>query len=252
MKFSIVIPALNEEGVISQAITALLNQNYPRDQFEIIVVDNGSSDNTYNSAVSAGADKVVIEYIKGTNIARQRGVDESLGDIIAFLDADCIPPIDWLRRIETKMVNENLAAISGPYDYNFGGITSIIEKIYLGFVFKYAGDVLSLVFRKPAAVMLGGNFAATREAINKIGGLPPLRFYGDDTAIAILIRIHAGRVKWDNGVWVRSSPRRFERDGRLFTTLRYIFYFFKVYIGGPDKLRGTAIRLKMEPESVKS
>ena len=85
IKFSIVIPAFNEEETIEKAVKSLLHLNYNRKDFEIIVVDNASTDKTFEKAKSAGADKVVVELTVGTNMARERGRREASGDIIAFL-----------------------------------------------------------------------------------------------------------------------------------------------------------------------
>jgi len=117
MKFSIVIPAFNETEYIVCSVNALKRQDIERSDFEIIVIDNNSSDETFAAALEAGADKVVKEIKKGTNAARQRGYLESQGEIIAFLDADSEPPPDWLRKIETNLSEPGVAAVSGPFDY---------------------------------------------------------------------------------------------------------------------------------------
>lgn len=232
MKFSVVIPAHNEEKRIGQAITALKKQNVPRSEFEIIVVDNNSTDNTRGVAENVGADKVLLEKKRGTNLARQRGFEESRGEIVAFLDADCEPPPDWLKKIESNLRAENVAAVSGPYDYGFQWIKKITDKFYTGFLFKYLDKILYFLFRKKAGVIIGGNFAAPRWVIEKIGGIPPLQFYGDDAAIAMLVARKVGRVVFDSALRVKSSPRRFEKEGFLKVNLNYIKNYLKIYFSG--------------------
>jgi len=136
-KFSVIIPVYNEEGYIKLAIIALKNQNLPRQDFEIIVVDNNSNDATAEVAKNAGADKVVKELKQGTNMARQRGFLESRGKIVAFLDADSKPPIDWLTKIKKILLQKDVAAVSGPFDYQFQGFKKILDFIYVHFILSY-------------------------------------------------------------------------------------------------------------------
>jgi glycosyltransferase involved in cell wall biosynthesis len=229
MKFSVVIPALSEVKRIATTIDALKKQNVPRGDFEIIVVENVHEDGTTEVALAAGADKVVKEPIEGTNIARQSGVNNSSGEIVAFLDADCLPPPDWLEKIEKKLEPADVGAISGPYDYGYTGFKKLFTSWYFRFIFTSIPRILYFFFRKKTGTMMAGNFAAKRTTIDKIGGLPPLKFFGDDTAIANRISRQVGRVVFDPDLEVKSSSRRLDRDGFLLLTIRYAYYFFKIY-----------------------
>lgn len=229
MKFSVVIPAFNEAASITNSIRALKSQNVKRNDFEIIVVDNNSKDETFNVAVRAGADKVVKETIQGTNAARQRGYKESQGEIIAFLDADSEPPRDWLEKIKKNLSREGVAAVSGPFDYQFTNLKKILERIYIRKFFPKAPAILKFIFRKKAGVIIGGNFAVWRKNIEKIGGLPQLAFWGDDAAIAMLISRKAGKVVFDPNLTVKSSPRRFEKGGFFRLSWRYIMAYLRAY-----------------------
>jgi glycosyltransferase involved in cell wall biosynthesis len=229
MKYSVVIPAFNEAGHIEKAIKALKSQTAPRKDFEIIVVDNNSTDDTSRLAEAAGADKVVLETEPGTNIARQRGVIESSGEIVAFLDADCIPPPDWLEQIGTFLANKDIKAVSGPCDMGFTGMYRMIEILYTRYIFSNLDRMLHFVFRRKAGVIMGGNFAAPRETIDAIGGLPRFKFHGDDSAVAMLISRKVGKVMFSRTFRVFSSPRRFKSEGPLWLTLKYAWYYLKNY-----------------------
>ena len=93
---SVVIPALNEAERVAAALQALENQEIDRDTYEIIVVDGGSTDRTREIVRERGA--TLIECERGHGRQRNRGVAESSGRILAFIDADCVPAADWLRR----------------------------------------------------------------------------------------------------------------------------------------------------------
>lgn len=229
MKFSIVIPAYNEATEIGATIASLLHQTWPRQEYEIIVVDNNSTDDTAEQARQAGADQVLHESQKGTNFARECGRKSAAGEIICFMDADCQAPRNWLELIEKGLAQPGIAAISGPYDYGFTGLTRILDKIYVGFLLPRLDRILYAIFRRRTGVMIGGNFAASAASLRVIGGLPPIAFWGDDTAIALLLSRKVGRVVFDPQLKVKSSPRRFQKKGLIRTNLRYIFAYVKLY-----------------------
>ncbi len=229
MKFSIIIPALNEAKGIEQTVKRLFKQTVKRSDYEIVVVDNRSTDGTARIARAAGADIVISEKLQGTNFARQRGVEVSHGDIIAFLDADCQPTSTWLERIEYNLKQKGVVGVSGPYNYGFTGLKKITSAFITDWLMPYMGDILYLIFGRKAGVMIGGNFAAWRWAIKKIGGLPPLAFWGDDAATAMLLSRKVGRVVFDPELTVKSSPRRFDREGLFHLQAKYTRAYFKIY-----------------------
>lgn len=229
IKFSVIIPALNEGSGITASIEALLKQTVPRSDYEIVVVDNASTDDTAEIAKSSGADRVILEPSRGTNIARARGVHESEGEIVAFLDADCVPPANWLEQIEDILSDPANKAISGPCDIGLTGFRRPFEIAYTRHLFPVLDRLLYFFFRRRAGVIMGGNFATHRSTIDLIGGLPPLTFHGDDSAIAMLISRKVGRVLFLGDFVVKSSPRRFEREGHLRLTIKYAWHYLRNY-----------------------
>lgn len=95
---SFIIPALNEEVRLKRTIDAISSLEYPKESLEIIVVDNSSSDNTSQIAKQCGA-TVVNASPRNRAVARNAGVRVSRGEILCFIDADCILHSDWLRKI---------------------------------------------------------------------------------------------------------------------------------------------------------
>lgn len=229
MKYSVIIPAYNEVKNIRRTIAALKLQNIDRKEFEIIVVDNGSTDDTHRAALDGGADVVVREPVQGTNIARQAGYKRSKGEIVAFLDADSEPPPEWLETIEKDLSQKGTAAVSGPFDYNFKGIRKLLTSFYTRHILPNVSPILQFLFRRKSGILIGGNFAARREVIETIGGLPPLVFWGDDGAIAMLISRRVGKVLFDPQLTVKSSPRGFEKYGFINLAFRYIVAYFKIF-----------------------
>lgn len=229
MKYSIIIPALNEEEYIEKSIRALQRQNFSKELFEIIVVDNGSDDHTIEYARNAGANIVVSEAKRGTNAARNRGIKESRGEILVFLDADTEPHEQWIADIDKIMNNKNIAAISGPYDYGFSGIQRILSFFVYDIGFEYIGPVISAIFRKRVSALMGGNFAVQRTTIEEVGMFPEISFWGDDTAISMNIMRNGNHVIFTRKIKIKASDRRFKTRGFFKLSCIYIYHFFKMY-----------------------
>ncbi len=102
VSISIIIPALNEERMIGRCLESLAKLAFSRDRFEVLVVDNGSRDKTLEIAESF-QDRLNLRVLQKTNVRisalRNLGARAATGDILAFLDADCLAPEDWLDRI---------------------------------------------------------------------------------------------------------------------------------------------------------
>ena len=231
MKFSVIIPAYNEERFVKNAIESVLaNQKFiSRKDFEIIVVDNNSCDQTTFFAFKAGADKVLLEKEKGTNVARQRGFLEAKGEIVAFLDSDCLAPENWLTLIEKKLEDGRFAAVSGPADYSLKGFKQFLSNVWQKKFYPRVPKILYFFFRKKTGIILNGNWATKRETIEKIGGLPLANFEGDDALIANLISRKVGPILFDPELTVKSSDRRFKKEGFVRTALIYAINYLAVY-----------------------
>lgn len=114
MHFSIIIPAKNESGNIDHCIRSIHDcSDYPQELYEIIVVDNGSTDNTAKIAESNGA-RVFVK--PGLTIAALRnfGASVAKGTILVFLDADCSVKKGWLKNASSYLEREDIACFGSP------------------------------------------------------------------------------------------------------------------------------------------
>lgn len=93
---SVIVPVLNDEARIGGCIEALLAQEYPRERYEVIVVDNGSSDRSYEVAARYPVTLLSETETRSSFAARNRGMREARGEIFAFTDSDCTPAPRWL------------------------------------------------------------------------------------------------------------------------------------------------------------
>jgi glycosyltransferase involved in cell wall biosynthesis len=115
LKYSVIIPAYQAAGTIATCVRALNNQTIAREQYEIIVVDDGSGDTTAAIAKEAGADHVISCPHRGPAATRNSGVAASRGGIVAFTDADCEPPPDWLKKITEPFQDPGVDGAKGTY-----------------------------------------------------------------------------------------------------------------------------------------
>src|SRR5437764_138198 len=98
MRFSVVIPTFNRQATLHQTLKAIEAQDAL--SFEVIVVDDGSTDGTKEAVTSEFPS---VQYIQQENqgpaAARNTGIRAVAGDIVVFTDDDCVPPPDWLSRL---------------------------------------------------------------------------------------------------------------------------------------------------------
>lgn len=115
---TIVIPAYNSARTISLAIEACLNQDYPRDLLEIMVVDDGSTDATCR-IVQSYVEKHGIRYLyqenSGPATARNNGWKHAQGSIVAFLDSDCVPRKYWVHKMVSHYTEPNIVCVGSRY-----------------------------------------------------------------------------------------------------------------------------------------
>ena len=118
ISISIIIPALNEEEMIGLCLESLTHLAFARDRFEVLVVDNGSRDRTLAIAESF-KDRLNLKTLQqaGVRISalRNLGARAASGDIVAFLDADCLAPTDWLDRIYALTPRESAGVLGAHY-----------------------------------------------------------------------------------------------------------------------------------------
>ena len=100
---SVIVPVHNCERFLKACIQGLLDQRYPEDAYEIIMVDNNSTDGSVNIIKRNRRVKLLMEHKQGSYAARNLGLAKARGNIIAFTDADCIPNPSWLGHIADAM-----------------------------------------------------------------------------------------------------------------------------------------------------
>lgn len=201
MRISVIVPAYNEEGYIKECLQALINQTVPA--YEIIIVNNNSTDKTEKIALSLGA-KVVGEKKQGMIFARNRGFDSAKCELIARVDADVIVPKNWIEIITTNFNDNDIDALTGPISYYDSRVipkTPIFTKLYLK---------TSNVITRGNRFLIGPNMIITKAIWLKIKDKVSL----DDTKVhedidlSLKIIKAGGKIGYDPDMVVKSSARR--------------------------------------------
>ena len=215
-RFSVVIPAFNEEFYLRDCLESLAKQDFAG-PFQVIVVDNNSSDRTSEVARCAGA-IVIAESVPGVCQARQAGTEIASGEIIVSADADCVYEPEWLSRIDDWFRNNpDGIGVGGPcffFDGPRWGL--LVQKMLFGAV--------ALVQRCKGPVLY---ITATNFAFKKVG------WPGYDTRLAqggdeldLLRRLRSrGRVAFDMDNPAGTSARRMAK-GVVYNFAVSFFYYY--------------------------
>jgi mycofactocin glycosyltransferase len=116
---SIVIPVFNRAAQIEACLRSLQTLDYPTDKLEIIVVDDASWDHSAAVARRFDVRLIVRPFNRGQSAARNCGAAAARGDIIAFLDSDCVARPEWLRELVPYFQDRRVAVVGGYVDNYF-------------------------------------------------------------------------------------------------------------------------------------
>jgi glycosyltransferase involved in cell wall biosynthesis len=160
---SVVVPALNEESVIAHCLESLAQQNFPSNAFEVIVVDNGSTDRTVEMALRFKQSlNLRILHSPGVRIAALRnwGAAAANAGLLAFLDADCVAPPHWLEKAVGLLRADSSVVIGAHYMVPPG--SSWVARAWYGDQHRLKSG--------PVSYLPGGNLLMSRKLFQESGG----------------------------------------------------------------------------------
>jgi glycosyltransferase involved in cell wall biosynthesis len=173
LSVSVVIPAWNEESCIDRCLASVLSQDFPRDQMEVVVVDNGSTDATVSIARQFPV-RIVDEARLGAARARNTGIRAARGEIVAFLDADCVANPDWLRELLSGSDDEKIGCFLGDIlPMPGGGLIS-------DFVHDRRLISQKVLTSSPPPIAAGANIAYRKSVFEEIGYFDETFMEGED------------------------------------------------------------------------
>ena len=217
--FSVVVVAHNEEKMINPLLESMLVLNYPLDQLEVILVDDNSSDNTWEIISSFANQHHHIKAIKSNNIysdykgkkaGLQSALDIAKNEILVFTDADASVPSNWLESYN-KYFTERTGLVIG-----------YIRGENITYMKRYKRIISSGIFAAFSGIgypfsCSGGNLAIRKTALLEVEGYSSIKDFpsGDDKQMLNLIRKTGFKIAYNSDVKV------IERERNLSSTQRY-------------------------------
>lgn len=121
LQASVVIPVFNDARWLRKTLAALSRQTYPSNAFEVIVVDNGSSDGSPDVACGFSGVELLRESKRSSSpySARNRGIEHAQGEVIVLLDATCVPRESWLEEGLNCMEQQGADLIAGDVRFSY-------------------------------------------------------------------------------------------------------------------------------------
>lgn len=240
-KISVVVCSYNGSRTIRDTLEGLSRIEYPC--FEVIVVDDGSTDNTAQIASSFGA-KVISVPNGGLSKARNIGLEAASGEIVAYIDDDAYPDPHWLQYLAAAFMETHQVGMGGPNipPEGDGPIAQCVAN-------APGGPLHVLVSDHEAEHIPGCNMAFRKEALSEVGGFDPLfRIAGDDVDVCWRLQEKGWSIGYCPGavVWhhrrnsVRAYWRQQKNYGRAeallerkwpnrYNTLGHLFWKGRLY-----------------------
>jgi glycosyltransferase involved in cell wall biosynthesis len=227
MKISVVIATFNRKDSLQSTLNAIFAQDYPVSQFEVIVINDGSTDGTDN--MIDGLEKptgLTFQYFtqanKGPAAARNVGLKSAQGDLIAFTDDDCLPHRDWLKTIARELATEEIVGLQGKTYSDAGMITPLTHQI----------ENLSGTNDVPTC-----NAAYRRSVLMAVGGFDD-KFpfpHNEDADLAWRI-MKIGEIRFCPEMIVHHPPRE-DRFKKVMKRMRILESEFRLFHKDPDSYR---------------
>ena len=223
MNISIVIPTYNRRDLLERCLSSLLNQDYPRNKYEIIVVDDCSKDNTKELVKKLQLKNKNIRYIrheknKGVAAARNTGIKNSKGRIIAIVADDYILPKDYIKTIIRSFRNKNISLVNFRIigDNNnfiskifqnykdYGLFVSVYEKKNSSFFIKIPSKK---ILKKSKIIPASGAAAFKKQIFKKFGFFDENLRTGEDTDFGYRLDKSDIRIYYNNYINVHHRYR---------------------------------------------
>ena len=221
--YSVIIPSFNRADEIRDLLASIARLDFPRERFEVIVADDGSTDST-EEVVRQAQQKYTypLHYFsqknQGPGAARNLGMRKAQGDFFIFVDSDVTVPPNWLKNIDLALTAEQADAFGGPDTYrkDFPALLKAINYSMTSFI--TTGGLRGKKGKKLAKFYPRSfNMGLSRSLYEKIGGFSDLR-HGQDIEYSNRILKAGAKV-----VFVADAPVYHKRRTNLRRFFRQVF-----------------------------
>jgi len=232
-KVSVVIPAFNASKTIKQCLDSIVNQKVD-DKYEIIVVDDGSVDDTAKIIKLFKKVTYIFQKNAGPATARNRGWKGANGEIVVFTDSDCVPEKDWLREmIRPFSKYKDLGAVGGAYGKTINKDKKL--AVLIGEEIKYRYTKIGKWTDAHGSYSL----AVKKEVLKKVGGFN--KFYpvatAEDWDLCYKITKAGYKIYFNKKAKIgHRHPENFFKY--LKTQFKHGYYRVKLYKDHPDMMKG--------------
>lgn len=206
---SVVIPVFNDLERLKLCLNALENQTYPRDSYEVVVVDNGSDIPIDSTLTLSPQVQVTQESRPGSYSARNTGILLSQGDVIAFTDSDCIPATNWIEKgVATLLSVPNCGLVAGHVKIFAQNPThpTMSELYEMIFAFPQEENIKKKHFGMTA------NIFTFRDVIEKVGLFNAQLKSAGDVKWTMGVYSYGYELVYADDVCVSHPARRFLRE----------------------------------------
>ncbi len=213
---SVVVPAYNAAATIGVCVESLLHQTYPKERYEIIIVDNNSKDDTAGVLAGYPVRTLSERRRQSSYAARNCGIQASRGELIAFTDSDCIAEPTWLERLVEGSEEASIGAFAGRVLAHQP--VTVLEQ-FAERRRQVSQDASMACRFLPYAIT--ANVAYRRELLAALGGFEEALISGGDAALSWRLQLEQGNtIRFNREAVVhhkhRSTFRSFWRQHRLY------------------------------------
>jgi cellulose synthase/poly-beta-1,6-N-acetylglucosamine synthase-like glycosyltransferase len=183
---SVIVPVRDGASTIAGCLDAILATDYPPDRREILAVDNASTDTTAD-LIRARPVRYLHEPERGVSNARNRGISESSGEILAFVDADCLVEPQWLTELVRPFEDQEVGGVSG--DLKHAPAKNAAERQSV----RLLGNWQQFAFTSNPAYPITANAAYRRDVLDRIGLFDPQMTRAQDVELGLRFQERSGR-----------------------------------------------------------
>ena len=242
--YSVIIPAYQAAEEIGRCVQALNCQSIPRERYEIIVVDDGSTDGTADIARAAGADRVVLIPHAGPAVARNAGLETARGEIVLFTDADCEPSPTWLERMVAPFSDPEVMGAKGTYRTRQRSPIARLVQLEYEFRYERMAQAARIDFVDTYAAAYRRTLLVQTDGFDPTFPIPS----AEDVDLSFRLAQAGHRLVFVPEAWVwHAHPDRLW--SYLMRKARYGFWRALLYLRHPEKVWGdthTDPRLKVQ------
>lgn len=208
---SVIVPAYNESGKVREFIEAIESQSYPRSKIDLIIVDNGSTDDTFAQLKKYDLKLLKAPEKQSPYYARNVGFRAAEGDIIALLDMNKIPAQDWLQTAVEYFAKTGTDLLTGKIEFANSSNPTVYEV--MDSIMYFNNEYLV----KSSNACAAGNLLFKKEVLEEIGDFPELRS-GMDMLWTKLATDKGFRLDYVEDVKVMIRPKK--KKGLLKKSIR--------------------------------